>query len=69
MQAMVSEIIRAAQSAGAWEQKWHLLPGTNQNVAGTIGKERGKMKKIIKKFKIPPTSSFFSIAHCVLSVP
>ena len=26
---------RAAQIAGAREQKWYLLPGTNQNVAGT----------------------------------
>ena len=27
------------------EQKSYLLPGTNQNVAGTIGKERGKNEK------------------------
>ena len=39
---------RAAKSAGARarEQKWYLLPGTNQNVAGTIEKERGKNKKM-----------------------
>ena len=35
---------RAAQSAGAREQKGYLLPGTNQNVAGTIWKERGRLK-------------------------
>ena len=48
-------MIRAAQSAGAREQKWYLLPGTNQNVAGTIGKEREKMEKILKIL----TLSFF----------
>ena len=58
---------RAAQSAGAREQKWYLLPGTNQNVAGTIGKEGEKLKKIMKKIKkIPPTSEFFFSNRCHL---
>ena len=42
---------RAAQSVGAREQKWYLLPGTNINVAGTIGKKREKMKTNNEKNK------------------
>ena len=38
-------IFRAAQSAGAREQKGYLLPGTNQDVAGTIGRVKGKKCK------------------------
>ena len=40
---------RAAQCAGGREQKWYLHPGTNQNVAGTIGKERQKEREREKK--------------------
>ena len=42
---IITYIRRAAQSAGAREQKWNLLPGTNQNVAGTIGKESKRKNK------------------------
>ena len=50
---------RAAQRTGAREQKGYLLPGTNQDMAGTIGKEREKMKKVTKKKFNKLQSDFF----------
>ena len=61
---IITYIRRAAQSAGAREQKWNLLPGTNQNVAGTIGKEsKRKNKKVFffgnSCFRVLPNSRDF----------
>ena len=54
---------RAAQSAEAREQKWYLLPGTNQNVAGTIGKDRKKNEKnIFKILKSSDLRVYFSVS-------